>query len=340
MAEIIPNVYQLRLPLPGSPVGNVNAYLIKGDSGCLLIDTGWDNEQALRSMEKQLAEAGICFEDISQIVATHVHPDHYGMAGRLKELSQAKLAMHYLENDLVASYGDINKLIQEQVQWALTNGMPANELARELSQLQADHPEAMTFAAPVLPDTTLRGGEIISVGSFDFKVLWTPGHSAGHICLYEPNKEILVSGDHIMANINTDIALEPYSRPNPLGDYLNSLNEIKQLKINITLPGHGNPFAGLQQRIEAIIRSKRQRSSEILETVRTEAKTARQICGEITWMINMNQVSWQDVSPWDKSLAMVETLAHLESMRFSGKVDKFYSDGIIYYQYITRQPDI
>lgn len=334
MNEIISNIYRLQLPLPDNPLGYVNTYLVQGDNGCLLIDTGWDNEQTLNSLKEQLAEIGSHLEDISQIVATHIHPDHYGLAGRLKQLSQAKIALHYLERDLIASYSDIDKLIQQGIQWTLINGVPADEIYQWLIEMQTARPEMMKFATPALPDTTLRGGEAISVGSFTFKVLWTSGHSPGHVCLYEPIKEILISGDHIMPDINTDVGLEPGSSPNPLDDYISSLNEIKQLKVNLTLPGHGHPFTGLPQRIEELTQNNEQRSLEILEAVKLEAKTAYQISSELTWMLNMKPVSWQDLSPWEIRLALLKTLAHLESMRFGGKVDKSYHGSIIYYQAI------
>lgn len=335
MTEIIPNIYRLQLPLPNNPLEHVNTYLVRGDDGCLLVDTGWDTGEALTSLKKQLTDISTHLEDISRIVATHIHPDHYGLAGRLRQLSQAEIALHYLERDLVQpGYSDMEKFIRREIEWMHINGVPADELTEGLSQLQATRPEMIKFTAPVLPDTTLRGGETISVGSFSFRVLWTPGHSPGHICLYEPTQEILISGDHILPAMTPDtgVVLEPNSSPNPLDDYLNSLNEIKQLKVSLTLPGHGQPFTGLQQRIEEIIQLHKQRSSEILEAVKVEAKTAHQISTEITWMLSMNPVSYQDLGPWEKRVALEKTLAHLESMRFGGKVGKFLQDNIIYYQ--------
>ena len=338
MKEIIPNLYLIELPLPNNPLGYVNACLVRGDNGCLLIDTGWDTEGAFNSLKTQLAEIGARVEDISQIVATHIHPDHYGLAGRLRRLSQARISLHHLERDLVQTvYSDVDKLIQQGLEWMQINGVSAAELALGLSQLRATRPEMVQFTAAVLPDTVLRGDEAISVGSFTFKVLWTPGHSPGHICLYEPNHGILISGDHILPDVNTDVSLEPQSGPNPLGDYLNSLSEIKQLSISLTLPGHGHPFTGLERRIDEIIQNQRQRGSEILDKVKPGAKTAGQISGELTWMRNANQVNWQDLNPWDRRLALLKTLAHLEAMRFGGKVEKSTQGGIIYYQAIGAE---
>jgi hypothetical protein len=100
------------------------------------------------------------------------------------------------------------------------------------------------------------------------------------------------------------------------------------------LPGHGHPFTGLERRIDEIIQNQRQRGSEILDKVKPGAKTASQISGELTWMRNANQINWQDLNPWDRRLALLKTLAHLEAMRFGGKVEKSTQGGIIYYQAI------
>ncbi|MBC8429687.1 MAG: MBL fold metallo-hydrolase, partial [Dehalococcoidia bacterium] len=93
MIEVTPGIYQLPLPMINPSSGHVNAYLVQGDNEYLLIDTGWNTEEAFDSLKKQLAENDIKFKDIRQIVVTHVHPDHYGLAGRLKQLSGATLAI-------------------------------------------------------------------------------------------------------------------------------------------------------------------------------------------------------------------------------------------------------
>ena len=334
MAEIIPGMHLLKIPLPSRNVlmGYVNIYLVQGDNGCLLIDTGWSSEQALDSLKRQLAEIGTHFEDISQIVATHIHPDHYSLASRLKQLSQAKIAMHYLERDLVEPYGNMRKVMQQGIEWIQINGVPVAEISKVVTQMRAANPEMMEFTPFVLPDITFHGGEVISFGSFTFKVLWTPGHSPGHICLYEPSRKILISGDHILPTITPIIELHPHSGDNPLDDYINSLNTIRPLDVRLVLPGHENPFDGLQSRIEGITRHHKQRSSVILEAIGAKPKTAYQIANVIPWMPELGGVGWRDLSPGDKTMAVSETMAHLESMRFGGKVNKSYEDSIIYYQ--------
>ena len=329
MTRVIPDIYQLELPLPDGTLGHVNAYLVQGNNECLLIDTGWDTRKAFDSLKKQLDEIGIDFKDISQIITTHVHPDHYGLAGRLKQLSGARLTMHLIERDVIEPrYVSMDNLLQQVARWLHINGVPVNELF----QLQTASVGMVKFVEPTLPDVILRGGEKISVSPFNFEVLWTPGHTPGHICLYESAKRVLISGDHILPTISPHIGLHPQSSSNPVDDYVNSLNALKQLDVNLVLPGHENPFNGLQPRIEELIEHHKQRNSEILATIKAKPKTAYQISTEITWMSDINGVSWQNLAPLDKRLAILETLAHLESMRVDGKVDKFFSDGIIYYQ--------
>ena len=336
MTEVIPGINLLQLPLPSRDIlmGYVNVYVVQGDNGCLLVDSGWDSEPAFDSLKGQLAEIGIQCEDISQIITTHIHPDHHGLAGRIKQLSRAKITMHYLERDLVEPYSDVGNLMQRGMEWMQINGVPAQEFAQVIAQMQATNPEMMKFTPPVLPDTTIQGGEVIPVGSFTFRVLWTPGHSPGHICLYEPVKKILISGDHILPNITPFIELHPHSSDNPLNDYMESLNAVKPLDVNLILPGHGNPFKGLQSRIEEITRHHEQRNSEILEVIGAEPKTAYQVANEITWMPELGGVSWRDLAPGDRSMAVSETMSHLESMRFRGKLDKVNKGGIIYYRIV------
>lgn len=329
MNEVISGIYHLPLPIPNTGLAHINTYLIRGDSEYLLIDTGWNTTEAFDSLQEQLAEIGVNFEDISQIIITHIHPDHYGLAGRLKQLSQATITMHHREKDFIESrYINMAGLLTRLAQWLRVNGVPADDLF----QMQTASVDITKFVTPTLPDITLHGGETITHGSFSFQVLWTPGHSPGHICLYEPQRKVLLAGDHILPTITPNIGLNPQSSPDPLNDYLNSLNSMKQLETELILPGHEQPFTGLKQRIEQIIQHHGERNSEILGILNATAKTAYQIANKITWLRDTGGISWNDLGLWDKRMAVMETLAHLEAMRTDGKLDKLVRDDIIYYQ--------
>jgi len=330
MTEIIPGIYQLKIPIPNNPLEYTNIYLVKGEDGYLLIDAGWNSEEALQSMKSQITEIGIGFEDISQIIITHTHADHYGLAGKLKQLCQAKICLHYLEENLIASrYINLDEFFRQTEQRFQSNGAPADELS--ISRMVPTG--RREFANPSLPDITLHGDETISTGVFNLQVVWTPGHSPGHICLYEPTQKILFAGDHILPVITPNVGLRPQAEDNPLGDFLNSLNTVKQLDVNLVLPAHEQIFTNLQARVDEITLHHQQRNSEILEALKTEPKTAYQISIEITWMPELGGARFQDLAPWDKRMAVAETLAHLKAMTIEGKVDEFSRNSIIYYRH-------
>ena len=328
MTEVTPGIHWLKLPITirDTSLTHVNAYLVQGDDGYLLVDAGWNTSEVFDSLQKQLAEIGAEIKDISQIVVTHIHPDHYGLAGRIKQLANAKLALHDVEKGLIASrYINTNKLLEQIARWLDINGVPPDELPHIRDATLG----LEQFVTPAYPDVTLHGGETISTGMFTFQVLWTPGHSAGHICLYEPEKKVLISGDHILPKITSNISRHPQSGENPLGRYLNSLNSLKQLDIELILPGHESPFAELEPRIDELIQHHEQRNLEILATTKGEPKTAYQIVKELTWG---GGTGWQDMPFFHKRLAIFETLAHLELMTINGQTGKLSRDSIIYYR--------
>ena len=329
MKEVIPGIYQLPLPFPLEGPEHINSYLVQGNNGHLLIDTGWNTDESLDSLKKQLAEGGINLEDISQIVITHIHPDHYGLTGRLKQLSQAKIFLHYLEKDLIETrYIKMGGLLEQLDHWLRINGV----ITDELPQLQTASLKMAEFVAYILPDIILRGGETISTGLFSFQIIWTPGHSPGHICLYEPAQKILISGDHILPTTTPNVGLHPQSTENPLGDYLKSINAIKELNVKLVLPGHETPFTGLKSRINELIERHKRRNSEILQIIRAKPETSYQISIEIASMSGASDAGWQKLAPIDKRLAVLETIAHLESMRAEGKVSKLRRNNTTYYQ--------
>ena len=329
MNEIATGVYQLKVPIPDNPLGHTNVYLLQGDGEYHLIDTGWNDAAAFQVLSNQLGEIGVSFKKISQIIITHAHLDHYGLSSRLKELSRAKIAMHRLEKDLLG-FRNINmeEFFRQTEQWLQINGVPTSELpASPISFTR------MRRVSPaVLPDITLQGKETISAGAFNLQVIWTPGHSPGHICLYEPNRKVFFSGDHILPTITPNVSLQPQSTANPLGDFLNSLNNVKQLDVNLVLPAHEYQFADLPTRVDEIIHHHELRNLEVLEAISKEPKTAYQISQRITWMPAFGGVSFQGLAPWDKRMAISETLAHLEAMRVDGRIAKVNQDSIIYYQ--------
>jgi glyoxylase-like metal-dependent hydrolase (beta-lactamase superfamily II) len=332
MTEILPGIYQLQIPIPNNPLGCTNVYLVQGDKEYFLIDAGWSSDEALRSLAFQLAEIGVAFKDISHIIVTHAHFDHYGLADKLRELCGARIALHYLDRDLLTPrYTDMSEYLRQSEKWFHVNGVPTDELpgAAFMGMRRA--------MALTPPDIALRGGETITAGSFNLQVAWTPGHSPGHVCLYETRQKILFSGDHILPVITPNISLQPNSSSNPLGDFIKSLNKVKQFDVSLVLPAHEHLFTNFHERVDEIIQHHEIRNREILEAIDIEPGTAYQISHHITWMPELGGMRFKDLAPMDKRMAVSETLAHLEAMRIDGRVAQNSRQGIIHYQRTTSR---
>jgi len=218
--EILSGLYQLKVPIPDNPLGWVLPYLIPGDDGYTLVDSGWNTPEAFAALEQELRELHLTFNDIKRLLVTHVHPDHYGLAGRIKEVCGAQVIIHQRERDFIRSrYREPGQLLERMAAWLSEHGVPKEEM----SDLKGASMPARQWVVPVEPDAVLWGGETLDFGFYKFEVLWTPGHSPGHICFYERTQRIILTGDHVLPTITPNVSLHPQQMGNPLGDYLASL---------------------------------------------------------------------------------------------------------------------
>jgi glyoxylase-like metal-dependent hydrolase (beta-lactamase superfamily II) len=330
MIEVVPGIYWLKLPitLEGTNLAHVNVYLARGRDGYLLVDSGWNTTESFEELSRGLRDIHATVDDISQIVCTHVHPDHYGMAGRIKQISGARLLMHHIEAGFIsARYVNMQELLRETDEMLVANGVPHDEMVGMRDATVG----LEQFIVPTPPDATLHDGEAISTGFFNFRVIWTPGHSSGHICLYEPERRLLFSGDHILPKITPNISVHPQSIENPLGRYMKSLKETRRLNVETTLPGHDEPFGAPMPRIDQIMRHHEQRNREVLGLIHDGRGTAFQIALEMKWG---TWASWHDLPNFHKRMAIFETLAHLEMMAANSLLDRLRRDGVNYYRRI------
>ena len=262
-------------------------------------------------------------------MVTHAHFDHYGLAGRLKQLSKAKIYLHHADQEIFRTrYAVTEEYMRQSEQWFRSNGVPG----RELPISRMPFGGLRVSGIPQQPDISLEGGEIISTGIFDLKVIWTPGHAPGHICLYDQKNRLLFSGDHVLPVITPNISLPPASDGNPLGDFLKSLALIRDLDVDTVLPAHENVFHDLRKRVDEIMHHHEVRTDEIMATLTDGAKTAFEISNYITWMPELGGVKFRDLMPGDQRAAVSETLAHLRAMTIDGKVKVAPRNNVFYYQ--------
>jgi glyoxylase-like metal-dependent hydrolase (beta-lactamase superfamily II) len=329
VTSIARGIYQVRIPLSDGHafvLDNVNCYLIEGQSGWLLIDTGWYMPGSFRVLEESLQSLDLKMTDIQTIVLTHSHPDHYGMAGKIRQQApKITLICHRWEADMIESRFIKFSVPREDIAFLLEkHGVPEGDI----DALGSASMPILQRVTVTLPDHVLYGGEIISTGVYDLEVIWTPGHSPGHICLYEPRNRLLFCGDHVLPTITPNVGYHVLSGDNPLGDYLCALRKLAHLKVERVHPGHEYSFSDLPSRINAILEHHRVRGEEILGLIAGGFTNSYEIARRLTWSLNM---PWEQFTPLQRRAAVTEAIAHLEYLRWEGKINKVFKDNRISY---------
>jgi glyoxylase-like metal-dependent hydrolase (beta-lactamase superfamily II) len=319
--EIVNGLHQLKVPVPNNPVGFTLPYLFEVPGGAAIIDPGWDADESVDSLKEQLGDLGLGFRDIKRVIVTHVHPDHYGMAGRVKEESGCEVLVH--EKDIEFLRWRANELPNTDIDgWFERNGMPPSPGRR--ASVGGRMGRWMTG---IEPDTTMTDGQTLSVGRFELQVMWTPGHSPGHACFYEPNQELLLTGDHVLPTISPNVGLWPGSEADPLGDYLRSLERLRGLAVKRVLPAHEYDFEDLNARLDGLEAHHEERLQEVIEAMAAGADTGYEIARGIKWSIG----HFDGFDYMTRRAAMTETMAHLEHLLRQGKITGEADNGVVRY---------
>ena len=302
--EVYPRVLSLALPLPFE-LESVNVFLVALESGYLLIDCGMHTAPAFETLRAALEERQIQWSDIHRIVLTHMHPDHMGMASRLLELTGAELAMHQAEAEHLNLVTNGNRRIPWLQEAYLQSGVPPL-LETKMEEHFATIRENFH---PLHPSRLFVGGEKLDTALGPLEIVWTSGHSPGHICLYSHERKLLFSGDQILEKITPNIAWHP--NRDMLAEFLESLQTLASLDVGIILPSHGEPFSGHRPWIAATTSHHQERCEEMVTLLGKSPLTAHQMVGEM-WR--------RRLSPINHHFAIFEVLAHLEYLRRQGRV--------------------
>jgi len=321
--EIVPNLYRTEIPLPKSPLKWLNSYIVRGEDRFLIIDTGFNREECQNEMNASLQKLGVDLNK-TDIFVTHFHVDHIGLADSLAT-DNSKVYLNEKETHHPFFHPDeLPDYLQKLLDVYVANGFPAEDARISLGS----HPALKYGMKRERGFSVVKDGDMIEVGDFHFQCITTPGHSPGHMCLYEPNRKILVAGDHILSDITPNIAYW-LEMDDPLNEYLTNLEKVRALDVKIVLPGHRRLVRDLHKRITELQEHHRDRLYEVLAALRDGAKTAFQIAPRITWDIAIN--SWEEFPPVQKWFAFSETLAHVRFLENKGKVRRHsQNDKILY----------
>jgi glyoxylase-like metal-dependent hydrolase (beta-lactamase superfamily II) len=315
------------LPVGVNAVESVNCYVLPDGDRVTVVDCGvWRPDLpdgGLAALEAGLEGVGYALRDVGRVVVTHAHIDHYGLAGRVMELTGAELVMHAM-TDL-----DCEKYRHPDTARARRRDTYADHGVSEAERGDlADH---LTRWLPYLHSVVeasqrLRGGEELAIGDERWQVLHTPGHSLGHVCLWNPASGALLSGDHLLAGITPPVTFERGFDADPLRSYLASLRAVADLRPRFVHPGHGTPFGDPEGRIEAILRTKLRRLAKIRQAITAQPRSVVELADLlVTRAILAHQ----------RQLAINETLAHVAYLRWSGAVERRTRPDGVYEWYAT-----
>jgi glyoxylase-like metal-dependent hydrolase (beta-lactamase superfamily II) len=299
-------------------------YMVKAGGETILVDCGWNTDSAYNALEEGMKEHGAHPSETTKLIITHVHPDHYGMAGRLKRLSSCEVVIHEEDAKVINSrYFSPKGLTDEMSKFMVVNGVPPLD-SPAMSQGSMG---MIDLVSPVPPDTEVKGGETFKAGDFDFEVIWTPGHSPGHICLYEPNRKVLLTGDHILPTITPNVSIHAQTHGSPLGDYMRSLKKLEDLDVEYVLPAHEFDTKHLKKRLLEIEEHHEVRLAEMLRCVDKGGSTAWEVAGRVKWATGM----LAEFEPFMQRAAVGETIAHLEYMFELGQLMKVFRGTTLYW---------
>jgi glyoxylase-like metal-dependent hydrolase (beta-lactamase superfamily II) len=296
------------LPLPWPGVPHVNAFALDSDGGTVLIDTGIYEKGAADELSRALAQAGRRLEDVSLLVCTHAHSDHYGLAAPIVEATGCELWMHPRHEHMTRSAANPEQALERRIEVAQQSGVPLEPLRLWAEQRKNQGP---SIARIVMPDRELQTGDEFGSDLGAWTVYETPGHAPSHVSLFQPESRLLLSGDHLLGRVS--LYFEYGWTPDPVAEFLSSLDIVERLDARLCLSGHGRPFRDVQSHIEA----NRGEVSERLE------RAAAAIDGrELTAFELVPEVFGHGLEPAMASWTLTMVLCYLTHLERNGRAER------------------
>lgn len=319
VAGVLPPVEKVRdglwsipVPIPDNPLRYTLIYALELPGGVALVDAGWDHEDSWLALVGGLATAGYEPGDVRAVLVTHVHPDHFGLAGRVREASGAWIGMHAADAELVRPDDVLTGVAAERARQQLqATGAPRHVI---------DEPREGA-RAHLLDDGAERliaDHDRVDLPGWDLRAVWTPGHTPGHLCFHERGHGLLLSGDHVLPRISPNISLYPGHAADPLADYFESLRKVGEINAEEVLPAHEYRFSGLRARTDALRAHHGERLAEIERAV---ADRPGSTCWDVTSGLSWSR-PFETLSEFQMRIAVRESLAHLVLLERRGRVRK------------------
>ncbi len=308
---VAPRTWCLRMPVD-LPIRYTHCYLVLGGDAAIIVDPGWDVADGTARILEALRDVGSSIDQVVGVVATHAHRDHVGLAHEIAALAGDRCWVGMHEAELLDHAGaeSIAAWRARELMWMDALGVPTDDRENTLIPLEG----VESILHHTRADRPLRGGDVITVGDRALAVVHTPGHSPGSICLVDETERLVFTGDTLLPRISPNVGWAPHGDPDPLGDYLASLDKLARFRDWTALPGHEWPFTDLDLRVAYLRRHHADRDEEILVALGAD-DTAWRLAQRLTW-----SRGWDSLSGFQRRIAAAETAAHLRRLFHAGRV--------------------
>lgn len=311
--RVLPGVWRLRLPLPWPVVPHGNAWALAAGDGIVLVDTGIHEPGSFAHLERALDEVGLRIDLVRLLVCTHAHSDHYGQAQTIVERTGCELWMHPAWEHARALAADPEGALERRVEAAVLSGLPAEPVR---AYAEGSRSRGSGIAGIVPPDRDLVPGVVVESDLGPWHVVETPGHAPSHVCLYQPDRRLLISGDHILGRVS--LYFEPGYTPDPVGEYLDSLNAVDDLDMRLCLPGHGRTFTDVGGHVNA----NRVAIAEGLEGCLGALANGPMTAFEVVGFVHEGE----EITPAHANFWVQETRSYLQHLEVIGDVVRLPAD--------------
>ncbi len=312
--RVLPGVFRLRLPLPWPGVPHCNAWAVSAGDGVVLFDTGMHQPGSLVNLERAMQMCGLSIEDVRLVVCTHAHSDHYGQAATIVQRTGCELWMHPNHEHMKLGAEDPGAALDRRLEVARQSGVPEEPLRRYAAERGT---RESGISAVIEPDRELLPGVVVETDLGSWTVHETPGHAPSHVCLFQPERRLLISGDHLLGRIFPFFDFG-YS-PDPVGEFIDSLDVVEALDARLCLPGHGRTFTDVHAHIEG----NRELVAEHLAKIMAVIEAGEVEAGEpLTAFEILPRVYGPHLSPMTAQWLLTETLAMLRHLEVTGRAQR------------------
>ena len=303
--RVLPGVWRLRLPLPWPGVPHCNAWALAAGDGIVLVDTGMHEPGSEGHLDRALAQVRLKVETTRLLVCTHAHSDHCGQAATVVRRAGCELWMHPDHEHMRAAATDPDAALVQRLEVAAQSGVPEEPLA---AYREARKGQGHGVAAYVEPDRELVAGVRIDTDLGGWEVVETPGHCPSHVCLFQPERRLLLSGDHLLGRVS--LYYDYGWSDDPAGEFLASLDRVEALDARLCLAGHGRTFADVQSHIDANRALVGERMARVEAVVGAE---------ELTAFDALPRVYGEPVTALTANWWLQETLCYLRHLEVTGR---------------------